>query len=197
MCYWLKRIKINRLLKKIKVMQQSRVLNLPSDEVLAKEIACYHQLAGIYTSLHGNKKCPFAREMLLAVYRTSSMLNDATAQYLLGKNLLEEAKVREHLQSEGVLASEKNDRQMHECYFDAHAYLLSAQKLGHIQAKRLSGLCYINGWGVPVDKNTGFELVVESIEQENSWARVPQIFKEIGLNKPEFFSALTQRRNKS
>ncbi len=196
MCFWLKRIKINRIIKKIKSMQQNRVLNQASDDVLAKEIACYHQLASLYTSLHGNKKCPFAREMLLAVYRASSMLNDATAQYLLGKNLLEEGKARENLQSEGVLASESNQRQMQDRYADAHAYLLAAEKLGHIQARRLHGLSYINGWGVPVDKNAGFELVVESIEQENSWARVPQIFKEIGLNKPEFFSALTQRRSK-
>ena len=196
MCFWLKKIKINRLLKKVKGMQQSHVLNQPTDEMVAKEIACYHQLAGIYASLHGNKKCPFAREMLLATYRTSSMLDDSIAQYLLGKNLLEEGKVRETLQREGILASENNERQMQERYVDAHAYLSSAAKQGHIQAKRLHGLCYINGWGVPVDKNKGFELVVESIEQENSWDKVPQIFKEIGLNKPEFFSALTQRRSK-
>jgi len=196
MCYWLKRIKINRIIKKIKVMQQSRVLNLPSDEMIAKEIVLYHQLAGIYSSLQGNKKCPFAREMMLAVYRASSTLNDTTAQYLLGKNLLEEGKLRENLQREGVFANESNERQMQDRYIDAHAYLSEAERLSHIQAKRLHGLCYINGWGVPADKNKGFELIVESIEQENSWAKVPQIFKEIGLNKPEFFSALAQRRNK-
>ena len=86
---------------------------------------------------------------------------------------------------------------MQACYADAHAYLSSSEKLGHIQAKRLHGLAYINGWGVPADKNRGFELIVESIDQENSWDKVPQIFKEIGLNKPEFFSALAQRRSKS
>lgn len=196
MCYWIKRIKINAIVKKLKVMQQNRVLNQPSDEVLAKEIAYYHQLAGIYASLHGNKKCPFAREMLMAAYRTSSMLNDASAQYLLGKNVLDEGKARETMQHEGVFASESNEKQMQERYAEAHAYLSSAAKLGHIQAKRLLGLCYINGWGVPADKSKGFELVVESIEQENSWDKVPHIFKEIGLNKPEFFSALTQRRSK-
>lgn len=177
-------------------MQQSRVLNQPADEMVAKEIACYHQLASIFASLHGNKKCPFAREMLLATYRAASMLDDSKAQFLLGKNLLDEGKIREGLQREGVLASENNDRQMQERYADAHAYLTSAAKLGHIQAKRLHGLCYINGWGVAVDKSKGFELIVESIEQENSWDKVPHIFKEIGLNKPEFFSALAQRRTK-
>ena len=134
--------------------------------------------------------------MLLAVYRASSMLDDSTAQYLLGKNLLEEGKFRDNLQREGVFASESNERQMRERFVDAHAFLMAAMKLNHIQAKRLHGLSYINGWGLPADKNKGFELIVESIEQENSWDRVPQIFKEIGLNKPEFFSALMQRRHK-
>lgn len=196
MCFWLKQIKMNALVKKIKVLQQSRVLNLPSDDAVAKEIALYHQLAAIYRSLHGHKKCPFAREMLLAVYRASATLDDATAQYLLGKTLLEEGRFRDTLQHEGVFASESNERQMQVRYVDAHAYLLAAMALGHIQARRLHGLSYINGWGLPADKNKGFELIVESIEQENSWDKVPQIFKEIGLNKPEFFSALMQRRHK-
>ena len=196
MCFWLKRIKINRITKKIKALQQARSLNAPSDEALAKEMALYRQLESIYISLHGNKKCPFARETLLAVYRAASVINDATAQYTLGKILLDEGKFRENLQREGVFASDSNERQMKERYVDAHAYLLAAMNLNHIQAKRLRGLSYINGWGVPVEKDKGFELIVESIEQENSWDKVPQIFKEIGLNKPEFFSALTQRRHK-
>ena len=191
---WITRIKINRLVKQIKTMQQSRVLNQPSDDTLTKEIACYHRLAAIYASLYGNNKFPFARAMVLAIYRTSSMLDDSVAQYLLGKTLLEEGRFKENLQNEGVFASENNQRQMLDCYADAHAFLSAAEKAGHIQAKRLHGLAYINGWGVPVDKNKGFELIVESIDQENSWDKVPQIFKEIGLNKPEFFSALAQRR---
>ncbi len=195
MC-WFKRFKINRLIKKIRVLQQGRVNNQVSDELVAREIAFYHQLAAIYVKLQGKKKYPFAREMLLAIYRAASTLDDSSSQYLLGKNLLDEGKFRESLQKEGVFASESNERQMLACYAEAHAYLLAAVNLNHIQARRLHGLCYINGWGVPADKDRGFEMVVESIGQENSWDKVPQIFKEIGLNKPEFFSALTQRRNK-
>lgn len=194
--YWLKRFKINAIIKKIKVLQQSRLHNQPSNEAMAKELALYNQLESIYISLHGNKKCPYAREMLLAVYRAASMLDDSRAQYLLGKNLLEEGKFRDNLQREGVFASESNERQMRERYVDAHAFLLAAMNLNHIQARRLHGLSYINGWGLPADKDKGFELIVESIEQENSWDRVPQIFKEMGLNKPEFFSALMSRRKK-
>ncbi len=197
MFFWFTQLKINRVIKKLKSFQQSRSLNQPSDDVIAKERALYHQLASKYSALHGKKKCPFAREMMLACYRASSMLDDSAAQFVLGKNLLDEAKFRESIQQGGVFASENNQRQMLDCYADAHAYLLAAEKLNHIQARRLHGLCYINGWGVPVDKNKGFELIVESINQENSWAKVPQIFKEIGLNKPEFFSALAQQRGKT
>lgn len=55
MCFWWKRLKINRLIKKIKVMQQSRLLNQPTDEALAKERAAYHCLAGIYAGLQDKK----------------------------------------------------------------------------------------------------------------------------------------------
>ena len=197
MCRWFMQLKINRIIKKIKSMQQGRVLNQPSNEVISKEIAAYHRLVGIYSRLQRKKKWPFARVMMLACYRASAMLDDTIAQYELGKQLLDEAKFRESMQSQGVFASDNNARQMAQLYEEAHAYLVAAALSGHIQAKRLHGLCFINGWGVAADKDRGFELVVESIEQENSWARVPHIFKEIGLNKPEFFSALMQRRQKS
>ena len=188
-------IKINRLTKKLKVMQQYRIHNQPSDEALKKEIAGYHKLAGIYMALYGKKKYPFAREMVLECYRVASTIDDATAEYALGKSLLDEAKFREDLQIKGVFAHSSNERQMKQLYEEAHAYLLAAEQLNHVEAKRLHGLCYINGWGVEVDRKKGFELIVDSIQQENSWDKVPQIFASMGLNKPEFFSALTQHRN--
>lgn len=193
MCF-LTRFKINRLVKKLKSMQQSRVHNQPSEDMIKKELAAYYKLAGIYKSLHGKKKYPFAREMEIACYRAAAAIEDAEAQYIVGKQLLEEAKFRNALQAGGLFANSSNEKQMQQLYEEAHAYLLAAERLQHIAAKRLRGLCYINGWGVPSDKKTGFELVVASIEQENSWDKVPQIFAEMGLNKPEFFSELTQMR---
>lgn len=178
-------------------MQQGRIHNQPSDELLKKEISLYHSLAEIYRSLNGNKKYPFARLMALECYRASASMDDASAQYILGRSLLDEAKCRENLQMEEVFNSVSNERQMKQLYEEALAYLEAAEKLNHIQAKRLHGLCYINGWGVPTDKKRGFDLIVSSIDDENSWDKVPQIFASIGLNKPEFFSALTQHRNKT
>ena len=121
---------------------------------------------------------------------------DAEAQFLLAKALLDEAKFRESLQIEGVFASDNNERKMKQLYEETHAYLNTAVQLNHIQAKRLLGLCYIKGLGVAADQDKGFEYVVSSIEQEQSWVKVPQIFGEMGLNKPEYFSALMSKRGR-
>ncbi len=192
---FLKRFKIKRLIKKVTALKQAREHNQPTNDAVRTEKAIYHQLAGIYAKLHGKKKWPFARERMLACYRASSMLHDAKAQYLLGKALLDEAKMREGLENTQVFASQSNARSMAQLYEEAHAYLSAAEGLQHVEARRLHGLCYINAWGVPEDKERGFKLVVESIELEQSWDKVPQIFAAIGLNKPEFFSALTKMRN--
>ena len=192
---FLKRLKINRLTKKLTNMREARERNQPSDEILKIERDGYHRLAGMYASLHGKKKWPFARERMLACYRAAAMLHDAKAQYLVGKALLDEAKCREELEQSHVFASKSNHRSMKQLYEEAHAYLSAAEGLQHIEARRLHGLCYINGWGVEKDQEKGFKLVVESIELEGSWDKVPQIFASIGLNKPEFFSALTKMRS--
>jgi hypothetical protein len=192
-----KKFKINRLIKKLSIMQRNRIHNQPSDDMLKKEKEGYHLLASMYAPLDGKKKFPFARESRLACYRASAMLDDAQAQYILGKSLLDEAKLRESWEANGLFASQSNQRAMTQLYEEAHAYLNAAEALSHVEAKRLHGLCYINSWGVPEDKKKGFELIVASIQQENSWDKVPQIFASMGLNKPEFFSALTQMRNKT
>lgn len=190
----LRKFKIKRLTKKLKAMQLARVHNQPKDEVLQKEINYYHELASLYRRLIGNKKYPFAFDMVIVCLRAASHLDDMAAQYELAKILLEEGKFREKLQEEGLFASAVNEREMKNCYEEALIYLQAAEKLGHIFAKRMRGLCYINGWGVSANKEKGFELVVESIEQENSWDKIPEIFAAIGLNKPEFFAAIMQRR---
>ena len=193
MC-WFKKFKINRLLKQAKSLQQYRQLNQPQDEAVRREVAIYHQLAKLYLSLLGKKKFPFAREQALACYRAAADLEDAYAQFLLGKSLLEEAKYREEAQRSSVFASEANQSRMTDLYREAHLYLSTASKVSHIQAKRLLGLCYIHGWGVAVDKDKGFDLIIASIEQENSWDRVQKVFNEIGINKSAFFSELFQHR---
>ncbi len=151
-------------------------------------------MAKLYESTIGKKKHPFAREQALACYRAAAALDDAQAQFIVGQKLLEEARLREELQASGIFASDANATYLTILYNDAHGFLLAAEKHQHIKAKRVRGLCYINGWGVPVDKNLGFDLVVASIEQENSWDRVQKIFAELGINQSSFFSELFQHR---
>lgn len=188
------RWKTNRIIKKLKSMQVVRLHNQPKDDQLQKEIAYYFDLAKIYTKLVGSKRYPFAQVMVIESYRAAASLDDPEANYQMGLMLLNEAKFRQMIQQEGILASQANLKLCTGLYDEAHAYLLAAEQLGHIVAKRLRGLCLINGWGKEVDKNTGFELIVASIEQEGSWDKVPQLFAAMGLNKPEFFSAIMQRR---
>lgn len=190
----LKSWKIKKLTKRIKALKHGRQGEVPRDEALKKEVMYYFELAAIYNALDGHKKYPFARLMMLECYRSAAFLDDATANYKLGQLLLEEAKYRDQLQHEGVFDSSLNARHMSQGYEEAHAYLKAAEQFGHIEAKRLLGLCYINAWGVIADKDKGFEMVVDSIDKEGSWDKVPQIFAAIGLNKPEFFAAIMKRR---
>lgn len=193
MCFFVK-FKINRLTKKLTALQKNRVHNQPSDEVLRSEIAGYHELSQLYMKKIGHKKFPFAQDMVTACYRAAAALDDVAAQFLLGQYFLDKAKFLEGVQKQSIFCCNANERECKISYEEAHAYLMAAEQLRHAQAKRLRGLCYINAWGVPEDKDKGFEMIVDSIEQEKSWDKVPQIFAALGLNKPEFFAALTQRR---
>ncbi len=186
--------KIKRITKKIRAMQANRVNNQPGDEVIKKEVAYYFELATLYKNLIGTKKHPYANVMLVECYRAAANLEDAQAHFLLGKYLLEEARFRHDLDSDGIFNSQENRKETKQEFAEAHAHLAAAEQLSHIEAKRLRGLALVNGWGVPADKDAGFELIVGSIDQEGSWDKVPQIFASMGLNKPEFFSAIMQRR---
>lgn len=190
----LKRWKIKKIIKKLKAMKADRVHNQPGEELLKKEIAYYFELAEIYNSLKFKKKYPYALLMREECLRAAAEIEDAQANYQLGKMILDEAIFRENLENDEVFKNESNAKKYQQLYKEAHVYLLVAIDLGHIEAKRLRGLCFINGWGLETDKKAGFELVVDSIEQEGAWDRVPQIFASMGLNKPEFFSAIMQRR---
>jgi hypothetical protein len=189
-----KQWQIKRIIKKIKSMQANRNNNQPSNEDLKKEISYYYDLISIYKKLGGKKKYPFAPLMCVECYRAAASLDDPEANYQLGQMLLEEAKYRDQLEQEEIFKSEINFKKCKQLYEEAHAYLLAAIALRHAGAKRLRGLSFINGWGLDSDKKTGFELVVSSIDEEGSWDRVPQIFASMGLNKPEFFSAIMQRK---
>ncbi len=192
---FLKKFTINSLLKKIKPLQHNRLFNQVNEVMIAKEINYYLALAAIYKSLKGKKKYPFAHISEQECIRAAAALDHVPSKVNLGTHLLEDAKYRESVQQSEIFANAQNERLMQQFYEEAHAHLLSAENLGSIAAKRTRGLCFINGWGVESDKKKGFDLVVASIDQENSWDRLPEIFSKIGLNKPEFFSELGKHKS--
>jgi hypothetical protein len=194
---WLKKYKIKSISKKLKAMQQYRLLNQPKDEVIAKEIKLYWNLSEIYQKLIGNKKFPFAEQMVQESLRAAASLDDTAAQFDLANQLIEEAKFRDQLEAEKIFSSPGNQRQIKQLYEEAHAYLQAAKKAGSAKAKRLQGICYIHGWGLEQNRDKGFELVIASIEQENCWDKIPEIFASIANKDPELFSALMKYRSQS
>jgi len=196
MCFF-KRYKIKRLEKKLKPFHAAREHNTPSTLAVQKEQKLWHKLANIYLKLHGNKKYPFAIEEAMTCYRVAAFLDDPKAQFILGKHFIDEARLREALEARLIYSSPGNQRRIQQLYEEGIAYLKAGSALNDAPSKRLLGLCQINGWGMPANRDQGFELVVASIELEHAWDRIPQIFSQIGLNKPEFFTAIMQRKDRS
>lgn len=191
---WIKKFKEKSLQKKIKRLIVDRQANHVSDEAIRSEIKLLNQLAKFYRSCRTSKDFPFALEMEENAYRNAAILGDAEAEFWLGQHLLQHAKAREQWQVDLALGNEFNEQQKNDLYRQAHAYLeLSSQK--NIASQRLLGLCYIHGWGVAIDRKKGFSLIVESINREDSWDKLPEIFSKIGLNKPEFLKELIKFRS--
>lgn len=194
MFLWIKKIKEKRLLKKIKALVEQRKLNQVNDTQLVEEINLLNQLAKLYGQLQKYiKEYPYALEMQTNAYRSAANLHDNKAFFWLGQELLRHAKACERWQIEEVISSEFNQQQKENYYLQAHAFLESASKT-NTDAIRLLGLCYIHGWGYEIDRKKGFGLIVESIDQDNSWDKLPEIFSKMGLNKPEFLSELIRFR---
>lgn len=190
-----KQLKINSLIKKIKNAQSKRLAGGVKEANTPKEINLLMRLASIYRVTYNKTQSPCYIIKYRECLRAAALLEHPLAQFELGQALLEDAKIRDGLEKEGLFANPNNAKWAERLFEEAHAYLQEAVKHDSIAAKRLLGLAYINGWGVISDKEKGFDLVLASIEQEGSWDKVPQIFAKIGLNKPEFFAALSARRH--
>lgn len=190
---WFMRLKLKSMTKKATSLHRYRQDNAVSDILINKELTLFREIATLYDKYQFNKRFPNAREYALEAYRAAASLNDTNAQYIVGKRLLEQGKFWDSLQQTVYMCS-VHQKYAAEAYKEAFVYLDSAEAAGHALAKRLKGLAYINGWGVEKNKDQGFSLVVDSIDQENSWDRATKIFDEIGLNKPEFFASIMSIR---
>lgn len=184
---FLKRMKIKKLKKKLELLFNNRQTNPATDEELHKEIQLAFELGKMYDNLRFNKGFPHADLLALEAYRIAASLEDTKALYILAERMIERGKFWDELRAE-THACKAHDKYAKDTYEEAFVYLKAAEDKGNFLAKRLHGLCYINGWGVDSSPDHGFKLVIKSIEQEGAWDRATEIFKELGLNKPEFFS---------
>lgn len=193
---WFSQWQEKRILKKILVLQNDRLTNQVPQSSINLEIKYYHLLANFYQKHIKSKAYPYAAEMQENANRNAAQLGDEKALLWLGNSLLAHARAREMWQNDKVLATQDNQRKCEDLYLQAHAFLQEAAKKS-IEAQRILGLCFIHGWGVSIDRKKGFGLIVESINREDSWDKLPEIFSKIGLNKPEFLKELIKFRTQA
>lgn len=189
-----RRWQINSLRRKAERLVQGRHANNVSDSELRKEIQLYYKIAALYDRVRFNKRFPYAQERALEAYRAASALGDINGQFIVGKRLIEKGVFWDQLKKT-IFACKAHDKYARDCYEEAFVYLQSAMQSGHLSAKRLLGLAQIRGWGTPIDKQKGLQLIIDSIEQEGSWDKTEKIAAELGMDKAEFFSSIAARKN--
>lgn len=190
---WLRRITINRILKRAAILSAQRESNAVPDAMIQKEIGLYMQLVSLFEKSKFDKKLPHAKLQRQESLRAAASLGSTQAQYILSQDFFDLGRFWHAILQTPLKAQVQYDYSA-QCFKEALAFVTAAENHGHILAKRLHGLAYINGWGLEIDSDKGFQLVIDSIDEENAWDRVTKIFEEIGLNKPEFFSKMMQMR---
>lgn len=188
-----KQSKLKRYYKKAKSMYEYRQNNQVSDAILKKEIDLYMGMAAIYDLLVGCKKFPHAKLQAIENIRAAAEIGDVNAQYEVGERLYHAGKFWYELQS-SIYKARSQQKYMDTIFLEAYGYFEMAGTRGMAKANRMRGVMMINGWGCDRNTETGLKLIVDSIEQEGAWERSTQIFGELGLNKPEFFSAIMTMR---
>lgn len=185
------KFKLKKLLKKAKNLYDKRErganVNIKNEVKVLKDLAKFH------LKHQFNKKFPKAKIYANEYYRAAAALNDPEAQYILGKEQLETGRFWQSWH-DGHYGEPVHETYKSQCFKEAFALLEAADENGYPLAKRLHGLAWINGWGVEANNDKGFKMIVDSIEEANQWDKATEIFKELGLNKPEFFSAMMQMR---
>lgn len=188
--------KLKRYYKKAKAMSEQRQNNQVNDNVLRKEIELYFAMAKIYDVLKYNKKFPHAALYAIENYRAAANLGDVQAQFTVGERLLDFGKFFGGL-NDSLYQSTTHEKYESMFFEEAYAFFDMAGKRGFTKANRMRGVMLINGWGIEKDTDQGLKLIVDSIEKEGAWDRSTEIFGELGLNQPEFFSAIMAKRGAS
>lgn len=192
MWFWQK-WKINKLEKKAKREQERR--DQGQQDTIQNEIRVYLELAKLYQKNAFNKRLPHAKDLAFEYYRQAANLGSADAQYYFGHEKLEQGKFWNDL-AKSWLGRSIHTTYANASFEEAFNYLNEAKAVSHVQAIRTLGLAYIHGWGVPADKEKGFKFIVDSVDLEQGWDKAPELFKKLGLNNSEFFSAMMSLKNK-
>jgi TPR repeat protein len=190
---FLSKYKFNRLKKRVKILYDKRERGDNVD--VRHEIKANKELGKFYQQHQFDKAMPHAAIHAAECYRAAANLGDAEAQYLFGQLKLEQGRFWDQF-SQGIYALPIHQEYAKDAYEEALEQLQQAAEKGNYLALRLYGLVYINGWGVVQDKDKGFKMVVQSIDEAKAWDKATQIFEELGLNTPEFFSSIMAVKSK-
>lgn len=193
--HFLRNRKIKKLTRKLNQYHKNRQSNAVHDSVLAKEISTYYQLARFYDKHQFDKDLPDSQNLALENYRMAANMGDSNAQCIVGKRLMDSGRFWVNLNNT-IYHCEKHEDYADNYFKESVMYLNSSHEQGYFLATRLLGVAYVNGWGVDADVDGGGKLLVDSIEKEGAWDRASQIFAELGLNKPEFFSKFMSMKGK-
>lgn len=158
------------------------------------EITAHYNLAKFYEKHRFDKDLPHAQVYLLECYRAIAALGDPKGQYLCGEQLLNQAKFWAQWSFNPIYGAEIHKKYANALFEEAFAYLRAADESDYPLAKRLLGMVYIHGWGVPRDLSRGYKFILDSIDLENAWDRATKIFDELKLSSPEFFAALQSHK---
>lgn len=190
--FFLKKMKLSRLLKKVRKLHQLRDQGGKVDS--KHEIAALKELAKFYDKNPFNKNIPQAETLALEYYRAAAALNDAQAQYICSERFFKLGLFWQAWAND-IYGSTIHKEYAQGYFTEAYTYVKAAEEGGYALAKRLHGLAYIHGWGVTPDTSHGFQMVLDSIEMEKAWERATKIIENLKLNSPEFFSALMKYKS--
>ncbi len=185
------KIKLNGLKKKLQKFFEQR--SAGKTVVDAEEAKTQMELGEFYDEHVFDEDLPRSDILALECYRRAAHLGNAEAQFITGKRFLDKARFWIRF-SRDLYVHSVHAEYARSYYQEAFQYLQMAEEQNHALAKRLHGLAYLKAWGVSKDMEKGFQLIVDSIEAEKAWDKAPQIFKDLGLNSPEFFTLLISQR---
>lgn len=157
------------------------------------EIQLQYELAQFYEEHKYDSDVPNAEIHAFECYRSAALLGDTKAQYLCGKKLLEKGRFWDGM-AQSMYGCQAHNKYAYEAYKEGLSYLETAENNGYTPAKRLRGLAFMQGWGLPKDYDLGFNLVVASIDEEKAWDKAKDILQGIGLDPQEFFAKLAAKK---